>query len=188
MYLRNVLSTSQRWPSTPPPSSPHTSIACSGTSAGPSDRRARAISSGRLRAGEPRDRFPSRRKKRCGPGCFRSPGTSRSITIAYGCGAPSHRRWRKKASRLATQDVDLAVNEALATLPDLDRDVFLMREVVGLGYHEIGQACGLTPDAVRSRMGGVGCNSASDWRLPSPRGEQFPCGTLAARRESESHE
>jgi len=58
----------------------------------------------------------------------------------------------EEGSRLATQDVDLAVNEALATLPDLDRDVFLMREVVGLGYHEIGQACGLTPDAVRSRI------------------------------------
>ena len=58
----------------------------------------------------------------------------------------------EEGSRLATQDVDLAVNEALATLPDLDRDVFLMREVAGLGYHEIGQACGLTPDAVRSRI------------------------------------
>jgi len=58
----------------------------------------------------------------------------------------------EEGSRLATQDVDLAVNEALAALPDLDRDVFLMREVVGLGYHEIGRACGLTPDAVRSRI------------------------------------
>jgi RNA polymerase sigma-70 factor (ECF subfamily) len=57
-----------------------------------------------------------------------------------------------EGSRLATQDVDLAVNEALAALPDLDRDVFLMREVVGLGYDEIGRACGLTPDAVRSRI------------------------------------
>jgi RNA polymerase sigma-70 factor (ECF subfamily) len=58
----------------------------------------------------------------------------------------------EEGSRLATQDIDLAVNEALATLPDLDRDVFLMREVAGLGYHEIGKACGLTPDAVRSRI------------------------------------
>jgi len=30
--------------------------------------------------------------------------------------------------------------------------VFLMREVAGLGYDEIGTACGLTPDAVRSRI------------------------------------
>ena len=55
-------------------------------------------------------------------------------------------------ARLPSQDVDLAVNDALAALPDLDRDVFLMREVAGLGYDEIGRACGLTPDAVRSRI------------------------------------
>lgn len=58
----------------------------------------------------------------------------------------------EEGARLASQDVDLAVNEALAALPDLDRDVFLMREVVGLGYDEIARACGLTPDAVRSRI------------------------------------
>ena len=57
-----------------------------------------------------------------------------------------------EGARLPSQDVDLAVNEALAALPDLDRDVFLMREVAGLGYEEIGYACGLTPDAVRSRI------------------------------------
>ena len=54
--------------------------------------------------------------------------------------------------RAPSQDVDLAVNEALAALGDVDRDVFLMREVAGLGYEEIGRACGLTPDAVRSRI------------------------------------
>ena len=57
-----------------------------------------------------------------------------------------------EAVRAPSQDVDLAVNEALAALGDLDRDVFLMREVAGLGYEEIGRACGLTPDAVRSRI------------------------------------
>jgi RNA polymerase sigma-70 factor (ECF subfamily) len=55
-------------------------------------------------------------------------------------------------SRPPTQDVEVAVNEALARLDDLDRDVFLMREMAGLGYHEIAGACGLTPDAVRSRI------------------------------------
>ena len=50
------------------------------------------------------------------------------------------------------QMATLLVNEALARLPDLDRDVFLMREVGGLGYEEIGRACELTPDAVRSRI------------------------------------
>jgi RNA polymerase sigma-70 factor (ECF subfamily) len=57
-----------------------------------------------------------------------------------------------QGSRLPSQDVDLAVKQALAALPELDRDVFLMRELAGLGYEEIGRACGLTPDAVRSRI------------------------------------
>ena len=52
----------------------------------------------------------------------------------------------------ATQDVSLAVNEALATLSDVDRDVFLFREVGGLGYEEIASVCDLTVDAVRSRI------------------------------------
>ena len=55
-------------------------------------------------------------------------------------------------TRSASQDVNLAVNEALASLPALDRDVFLMREVAGLGYEEIAAACELTADAVRSRI------------------------------------
>jgi RNA polymerase sigma-70 factor (ECF subfamily) len=57
-----------------------------------------------------------------------------------------------EATRPASQDVSTAVNEALATLHELDRDVFLMREVAGLGYEEIAKACELTPDAVRSRI------------------------------------
>jgi RNA polymerase sigma-70 factor (ECF subfamily) len=55
-------------------------------------------------------------------------------------------------SRAPSQDVNLAVNEALESLPALDRDVFLMREVAGLGYDEIAAACDLTADAVRSRI------------------------------------
>ena len=57
-----------------------------------------------------------------------------------------------EAARPAHQDVSAAVNEALGALPDLDRDVFLMREVSGLGYDEIAEACELTADAVRSRI------------------------------------
>ena len=57
-----------------------------------------------------------------------------------------------EGTRSPSQDVGLAVNEALASLPELDRDVFLMREVAGLGYEEIARACELTPDAVRSRI------------------------------------
>jgi RNA polymerase sigma-70 factor (ECF subfamily) len=56
------------------------------------------------------------------------------------------------AVRSASQDTGAAVNEALASLTDIDRDVFLMREVAGLGYDEISAACGLTADAVRSRI------------------------------------
>jgi len=54
--------------------------------------------------------------------------------------------------RHASQDVDFAVTEALASLPDVDRDVFVMREVAGLSYDEIARACSLTPDGVRSRI------------------------------------
>jgi RNA polymerase sigma-70 factor (ECF subfamily) len=56
------------------------------------------------------------------------------------------------AARPASQDVDIAVMQALSTLDALDRDVFLMREVAGLSYSEIAAACELTPDAVRSRI------------------------------------
>ena len=52
----------------------------------------------------------------------------------------------------ATQELQLAVREALAALPDVDRDVFLLRESVGLSYEEIAEACDLTVDAVRSRL------------------------------------
>lgn len=55
-------------------------------------------------------------------------------------------------TRSASQDIDLAVKEALASLPEIDRDVFLMREVGGLGYEEIATACELTTDAVRNRI------------------------------------
>lgn len=52
----------------------------------------------------------------------------------------------------AQQEMALALTQALATLPDLDRDVFLLREVGGLSRDEIATACELTSDAVRSRI------------------------------------
>jgi len=55
-------------------------------------------------------------------------------------------------SRVASQDTAAEVNEALANLTALDRDVFLMRELGGLGYDEIAKVCELSPDAVRSRI------------------------------------
>jgi RNA polymerase sigma-70 factor (ECF subfamily) len=54
--------------------------------------------------------------------------------------------------RQAPQELAAAVREALAALPDLDRDVFVLRESAGLGYDEIARACDLTPGAVRSRL------------------------------------
>ena len=52
----------------------------------------------------------------------------------------------------ATQEISTAVHEAIDRLAPLDRDVFLMREAGGLNYQEISTACGLTIDAVRSRL------------------------------------
>jgi RNA polymerase sigma-70 factor (ECF subfamily) len=52
----------------------------------------------------------------------------------------------------ATQELGLAVREALAALPEIDRDVLLLRESVGLSYEEIAEACDLTAHAVRSRL------------------------------------
>ena len=52
----------------------------------------------------------------------------------------------------ATQELRIAVRQALAGLPDLDRDVFLLKESVGLSYEEIADACDLTPSAVRNRL------------------------------------
>jgi RNA polymerase sigma-70 factor (ECF subfamily) len=52
----------------------------------------------------------------------------------------------------ATQEISAALHEAIGRLAPLDRDVFLMREAGGLSYQEISAACGLTIDAVRSRL------------------------------------
>lgn len=52
----------------------------------------------------------------------------------------------------ATQELGVAIDQALAALHETDRDVFLMRETVGLSYQEIGVACELTADAVRARL------------------------------------
>jgi RNA polymerase sigma-70 factor (ECF subfamily) len=51
-----------------------------------------------------------------------------------------------------TQETAAAVQQALASLTDLDRDVFLLRESAGLSYEEIARACEISPDAVRSRL------------------------------------
>jgi RNA polymerase sigma-70 factor (ECF subfamily) len=55
-------------------------------------------------------------------------------------------------SAVAAADTAAIVHQALSRLDDEARDVFLMREVGGLSYVEIAEACQLTPDAVRSRI------------------------------------
>jgi RNA polymerase sigma-70 factor (ECF subfamily) len=51
-----------------------------------------------------------------------------------------------------SQEIGVALAQALARLDETDRDVFLMREMGGLSYDEIAHACDLSPDAVRSRI------------------------------------
>jgi RNA polymerase sigma-70 factor, ECF subfamily len=50
------------------------------------------------------------------------------------------------------QMLGVALDEALSRLGPEDREAFLMREVVGLGYRDIAEATGVTPDAVRMRI------------------------------------
>ena len=52
----------------------------------------------------------------------------------------------------ATQELSFALRRAVAELPDLDRDVFLLRETAGLSYGEIGVACEIPIESVRSRL------------------------------------
>ena len=52
----------------------------------------------------------------------------------------------------ATQELTLAVRQAVDALAETDRDVFLMRESAGLSYGEIAVACDLTVEAVRARL------------------------------------
>lgn len=57
-----------------------------------------------------------------------------------------------EAAPFTDRAVALAVRAAVHRLPDLDRDMFLMREVAGLTYDEIALACETTADAVRNRL------------------------------------
>lgn len=52
----------------------------------------------------------------------------------------------------AVQELGTAIQRALGSLPQIDRDVFLLRESAGLSYGEIATACDLTVEAVRARL------------------------------------
>jgi RNA polymerase sigma-70 factor (ECF subfamily) len=51
-----------------------------------------------------------------------------------------------------TQRQALVLKEVLATLPERDRETFVLREVDGLGYAEIAAVQGTTLDSVRARL------------------------------------
>jgi RNA polymerase sigma-70 factor (ECF subfamily) len=53
---------------------------------------------------------------------------------------------------LPGQVARVAIGEALARIGEAEREAFLLREVGGLGYSEIAEVTGATPDAVRSRI------------------------------------
>jgi RNA polymerase sigma-70 factor (ECF subfamily) len=52
----------------------------------------------------------------------------------------------------ATQELAVAIKQAVGALAEADRDVFLLRESAGLSYGEIAVACDLTTEAVRARL------------------------------------
>ena len=56
------------------------------------------------------------------------------------------------AGSAGTQELAVALREALQRLPDIDRQVFLLRETAGLSYGEIASTCDLSAGAVRSRL------------------------------------
>jgi len=66
--------------------------------------------------------------------------------------APLTAELNEHAGSSSDASLALELDSALATLADDDREVFLLKEIGGLAYSEIAVACGLTPDAVRSRL------------------------------------
>jgi RNA polymerase sigma-70 factor (ECF subfamily) len=52
----------------------------------------------------------------------------------------------------AQQALQSSLRQALAMLPDDEREAFVLAEVVGLSYAEIAVACSVTAAAVRSRV------------------------------------
>ena len=52
----------------------------------------------------------------------------------------------------ATQELSLALQDAIAQLPEAERHVFVLRESAGLSYQEIATACEIPVESVRSRL------------------------------------
>ena len=80
---------------------------------------------------------------------------ARNLAIDYGRSQqrrPVGALFNTEVGRAPSQHTSVEMNAALERLGELDRDVFLLREVVGLSYEEIARACSLSADAVRSRI------------------------------------
>ena len=88
-----------------------------------------------------------------------------------------------EAARPATQELSLAPQQALAALPDLERDVFLMKETAGLSYGEIASACEVTVDAVRARLHRA--RSQLREALGRQVADRRACGVRIGRRQAE---
>lgn len=54
--------------------------------------------------------------------------------------------------REGSVETSLLLDEALAAVHEPDREAFLLKEIGGLTYEEIGSVCGVTVDSVRSRI------------------------------------
>src|SRR5215467_13606733 len=66
--------------------------------------------------------------------------------------APQMSHGENEPLQLAQQALQVSLRQALAMLPDDERESFVLAEVVGLSYAEIAVACSITPAAVRSRI------------------------------------
>ena len=108
------------------------------------------------------------------------------FTIARNLLINLSRRGRSRPERLSLDETRvpgiedgaaerIVIEQALARLADTDREVFLMREMGGLGYDEIAGICELTPGAVRSRIYRARVELREALRgaaVPSPREER----------------
>ena len=66
--------------------------------------------------------------------------------------APKVSQAENEPLQLAQQALQVSLRQALAMLPDDERESFVLAEVVGLSYAEIAAACSTTQAAVRSRI------------------------------------
>jgi RNA polymerase sigma-70 factor (ECF subfamily) len=73
----------------------------------------------------------------------RQRGRQRQVTVVEDATEPSQD---------GTQALAFSLAQSLAHLADTDREVFLLKEVGGLSYQEIADACDCTVEAVRSRL------------------------------------